>query len=92
MFASLLFSSPIVSCALSVSSSLASLSPCVRKSKTVLDSGFHAMDSEFLISRTWIPDFNNFSGILESISKIFPGCHYMGQKRPLWQREGWKRH
>ena len=38
------------------------------------------MDSEFLISGTWIPDFNIYSGILESVSKIFPGFHYVGQK------------
>ena len=37
----------------------------VRKRKTVLDSGFHALDSGFqtinfgfLVSGTWIPDFN----------------------------------
>ena len=28
----------------------------VRESKTVLDSRFHAMDSGFFVSGTWIPD------------------------------------
>ena len=91
-FASLQFASPIVPCALSVSLSLVSLAPCVRKSKTVFDSGLHTLDSEFLVSGTWIPDFNVFSRILESLSKIFPGFCYVGQKRPLWQRDCWKSH
>ena len=33
-------------------------SPHVRESMTVLDSGFHAVDSGFLFSGTGIPDFN----------------------------------
>ena len=33
-------------------------SPYERKSKTVLDSGFHAVDSGSFVSTTWIPDSN----------------------------------
>ena len=32
------------------------VSPGVRESKNVLDSGFHVMDSGFFVSGTWIPD------------------------------------
>ena len=41
------------------------------------------MDLKFLISGTWIPDFNIYNGILESISKIFPVFHYH-----MWGEKG----
>ena len=43
------------------------ISPDVRKSKTVLDSGSHFMDSGFFVSGTWI-QIPNISGILDSLS------------------------
>ena len=47
--------------------------PHVRESKTLLHSGFHAVDSGFLVfaSGTWIPD-----------SKIFPDSGFHKQKFP----------
>ena len=34
----------------------------VREFKTVLDSGFHALDSRFFVSGTWIPGFQLLVG------------------------------
>ena len=47
-----------------------SISPHVREFKTVLNSGFYAVDSWFFVSGTWIPDSNNKwdSGFLELYS------------------------
>ena len=40
----------------------------VRESKTVLDSGFQALDSGLFASGTWIPDLNRYwdSGLFDS--------------------------
>ena len=45
-------------------------SPHVRESKTVLDSGFHAVDSRFFVSGTWVLDSNRQwdSGFLQLYS------------------------
>ena len=55
----------VVSSLLSVKFVMICVSHYVRKCKTVLDSGFHAVESKFqvlnfgfLVSGTWIPDFN----------------------------------
>ena len=55
----------VVTSLLSVKFVMIYVSHYVRKCKTVLDSGFHAVDSGFqtinfgfLVSETWIPDFN----------------------------------
>ena len=55
----------VVSSLLSVKFVVICVSHYVRKCKTVLDSGFHAVDSGFqtinfgfIVSGTWIPDFN----------------------------------
>ena len=70
------------------------LSYYVRKCKTVLDSGFHAVDSGFqsinfgfLVSGTWIPDFNlkRDSGFLELNS----GFRSPGFPIPYEQILGW---
>ena len=55
------------------------LSP-VRKSKTVLDSGFHAVHSRFFVSGTWVPH-PVVSGIPDSTSKNFPDSTTWGENR-----------
>ena len=74
----------VVSSLLSVKFITTCVSHYVRKSKTVLDSGFHAVDSRFqtinfgfLVSGTWIPDFNRYrdSGFLE-LNSGFPSAGF----------------
>ena len=56
-------------------------SPYERKSKTVLDSGFHAVNSGSFVSTTWIPDSNRQwdSGFLE----LYSGYQSPGFRIPL---------
>ena len=56
------FNTPFAKSVWTTNFHLAHVSPDIRESKTVLDSGFHAvdfgfqeLDSRFLISRDWIP-------------------------------------
>ena len=56
------------------------LSPDVRKSKTVLDSGFHAVHSRFFVSGTWVPD-PVVGEIPDSTSKNFPDSTTWGENR-----------
>ena len=48
----------VVSSLLSVKFIMTCVSHYVMKSKTVLDSGFQTINFGFLVSGTWIPDFN----------------------------------
>ena len=63
----------VVSSLLSVKFIMTCVSHYVRKSETVLDSGFQTINFGFLVSGTWIPDFNLYrdSGFLE-LNSGFP--------------------